>query len=110
MWRNRLLPGNAFDANERVMRSLATAGDTAVIASKANRKQLRTFDSDMRPTRHLIGNFFAELKQCHVIATCYDKIKRNCRQALDRVLDYPLRGFDRLRFKFMIELRAMDGE
>lgn len=87
MQRNRLLPDNTFDAHERVIRSLTTAGDIVVIASKANRKQLRTFDSDMRPTRHLISNFFAELKPFHVIATCYDKMKRNLLAAVHLAID-----------------------
>ena len=72
-----LLADKAFDADERVIKPLAAAGKTAVIPSKANRKQPRNFDRHMYAARHLIENFFAKLKQYRAIATRYDKTARN---------------------------------
>jgi transposase len=45
----------------------------AVILQKSNEKQSRAFDSDRYRWRHLIENFFVELKQYRAIATRYDK-------------------------------------
>jgi transposase len=72
-----LLADKAFDADERVIKPLTAAGKTAVIPSKANRKQPREFDRHMYAARHLIENFFAKLKQFRAIATRYDKTARN---------------------------------
>jgi transposase len=74
---NMLLADKAFDADERVIKPLTAAGKTAVIPSKANRKQPREFDRHMYAARHLIENFFAKLKQFRAIATRYDKTARN---------------------------------
>jgi transposase len=56
---------------------LEQAGKTAVIPPKANRKQQREYDKDLYKARHLIENFFANLKQFRAIATRYDKTARN---------------------------------
>jgi len=72
-----LLADKAFDADERVIKPLAAAGKTAVIPSKANRKQPGKFDRHMYAARHLIENFFAKLKQFRAIATRYDKTAHN---------------------------------
>jgi transposase len=72
-----LIADKAFDADKRVIEPLAAAGKTAVIPSKANRKQPREFDRDLYAARHLIENFFAKLKQFRAIATRYDKTARN---------------------------------
>jgi transposase len=72
-----ILTDKAFDAGERVIRPLTAAGKTAVIPSKANRKQPKEFDRHMYAARHLIENFFAKLKQFRAIATRYDKTARN---------------------------------
>jgi transposase len=72
-----LIADKAFDADKRVIEPLAAAGKTAVIPSKANRKQPREFDRDLYAAWHLIENFFAKLKQFRAIATRYDKTARN---------------------------------
>ena len=72
-----LVADKAFDADARVREPLAAAGKTAVIPSKANRRQPRTFDRSLYKARHLIENFFAKLKQYRAIATRYDKTARN---------------------------------
>jgi transposase len=72
-----LIADKAFDADQRVLDLLATAGKTAVIPSKASRKVKRTHDRDLYKERHLIENFFAKLKQFRAIATRYDKTARN---------------------------------
>ena len=55
----------------------STAGKTAVIPPKANRRLPRDYDRDLYMARHLIENFFAKLKQSRAIATRYDKTARN---------------------------------
>jgi transposase len=60
-----------------VIKPPTAAGKTAVIPSKANRKQPREFDRHMYAARHLIENFFGKLKQFRAIATRYDMIARN---------------------------------
>ncbi len=72
-----LIADKAFDADERVINPLTAAGKTAVIPSKANRKQPRKLDRHQYGARHLIENFFARLKQYRAIATRYDKTARN---------------------------------
>src|ERR1700689_4096570 len=72
-----LPPEKPFDPEERLIKPPAAAGKTAVIPSKANRKQPRNFDRHMYAARHLIENFFAKLKQYRAIATRYDKTARN---------------------------------
>jgi len=74
---NTLIADKAFDADQRVIEPLAVAGKTAVIPSKANRRQPRKFDRHLYAARHLIENFFAKLKQFRAIATRYDKTARN---------------------------------
>jgi len=77
MQADTVIADKAFDADKRVREPLAAAGKTAVIPSKANRKQSREFDRDVYAARHLIENFFAKLKQYRAIATRYDKTARN---------------------------------
>ena len=77
MQADMLIADKAFDADARVIEPLAASGKTAVIPSKANRKQPRTFDKHTYKARHLIENFFAKLKQFRAIATRYDKTARN---------------------------------
>lgn len=72
-----LIADKAFDADERVLEPLAASGKTAVIPPRANRRSPRTFDRALYKARHLIENFFAELKQFRAIATRYDKTARN---------------------------------
>ena len=72
-----VLADKAYDADERVIRSLREAGIEPVIPSKANRKQPRAHDKDLYKARSLIENFFCKLKQFRAIATRYDKTARN---------------------------------
>jgi transposase len=72
-----LLADKAYDADERVIDLLQAAGKTAVIPPKANRKVHRDYDRETYKARHLIENFFADLKQYRAIATRYDKTARN---------------------------------
>jgi transposase len=72
-----LLADKAYDADERVLNRLESAGKTAVIPPKANRIEPREYDKDLYKARHLIENFFAKLKQFRAIATRYDKLARN---------------------------------
>jgi transposase len=74
---NTVLADKGYDADQRVLLPLEQAGKTAVIPPKANRKQQREYDKDLYKARHLIENFFANLKQFRAIATRYDKTARN---------------------------------
>ncbi len=77
MQADALIADKAFDADKRVRQPLAAAAKKAVIPSKANRKQPKSFDRHLYAARHLIENFFAKLKQYRAIATRYDKTARN---------------------------------
>jgi len=72
-----LIADKAFDADDRVIRPLASAGKSAVIPPRQNRTAPRRFDQELYKTRHLIENFFCKLKQFRAIATRYDKTARN---------------------------------
>ena len=72
-----VLADKGYDADDRVLKVLEKAGKTAVIPPKANRKLQREYDKDLYKARHLVENFFANLKQFRAIATRYDKLARN---------------------------------
>ena len=72
-----LIADKAFDADQRVIRPLASAGQAAVIPPRKHRRPGRDFDRDLYKARHLIENFFCKLKQFRAIATRYDKTARN---------------------------------
>ena len=66
-----------FDADARVLAPLRRAGKLAVIPARAKRLQPRSYDKELYKARHLIENFFAELKPSRAITTRYDKTRRN---------------------------------
>jgi transposase len=68
-----VLADKGYDADERVIERLEQQGKTAVIPPKCNRTVKREYDRDLYKARHLIENFFAQLKQYRAIATRYDK-------------------------------------
>jgi transposase len=72
-----VLADKGYDADERVIDVLVTAGKQAVIPPKRNRKHLRSYDRELYKARHLVENFFCKLKQFRTIATRYDKTARN---------------------------------
>jgi transposase len=72
-----VIADKGYDADQRVLRPLAQAGKTAVIPPKANRTTPPGYDKDLYQARHLIENFFCQLKQFRAIATRYDKTARN---------------------------------
>lgn len=72
-----LIADKAYDAEERVLTPLATAGRTAVIPSKSNRKVQRNYDREPYKERRLIENFCLKLKQYRAIATRYDKTDKS---------------------------------
>jgi transposase len=77
MQADTLIVDKAFDADERVIKPLATAGKIAVIPSKANRKIRREYDRHLYKERHLVETVFARLKQFRAIAIRHDKTARN---------------------------------
>jgi transposase len=80
-----LIADKAFDADERVIEPLTTAGKAVVIPSKANRRSHRPFDRDLYKVRPVIEDFFARLEQFRAIATRYDKTARNFLAAIHLV-------------------------
>ena len=72
-----LIADKAYDADERVITPLITAGKNVVIPPKKNRTNSRAYDKDLYKSRHLIENFFCRLKQFRAIATQYDKTAQN---------------------------------
>ena len=68
-----IIADKGYDATERVVAKIETAGKTAVIPSKSTAIEPRQTDWHLYKRRHLIENFFARLKQYRAIATRYDK-------------------------------------
>lgn len=71
-----LLADKGFD-NDRLRRLLDNASTKAVIPPKADRKSPIACDFSMYRWRHLVENFFCDLKQFRGIATRYDKTDRS---------------------------------
>ena len=74
---NTIIADKGYDATERVIETLKSAGKTPVIPPRSHRKDQRYYDQALYKARHLIENFFAKLKQYRGIATRYDKLARN---------------------------------
>jgi transposase len=72
-----VIADKGYDADERVLTFLKLSGKNAVIPPKSNRKHQREYDRELYKSRHLIENFFCNLKQFRAIATRYDKTARN---------------------------------
>ena len=53
-----LIADKAYDADERVLKPLASAGKSAVIPPRQNRTAPHQIDEALYQTRHLIENFF----------------------------------------------------
>jgi transposase len=68
-----------------VIDPLRAAGKTAVIPPRSNRKNQRAYDKAAFKARHLIENFFCNLKRFRAIATRYDKTARNFLAAIHLV-------------------------
>ena len=72
-----VLADKAYDADDRVIRPLHTAGKVAVIPPQRNRVVQREYHKDLYKARHLIEHFFQTLKPFRAIATRYDKLAQN---------------------------------
>lgn len=68
---NTLLANKSYDPDQGVIYPLNAEGKSAVISSRHHRKTLRIYDTELYKARHLIENFFANLKQYRAIATRY---------------------------------------
>ncbi len=66
----------AYDT-DAMLRLIETAGATAVIPSKSNRKSPRSLDRETYKTRKLVERFFGRIKEFRRVATRYDKTARN---------------------------------
>ena len=67
-----LIADKAFD-NDALRATLNDRGAIAVIPAKADRKTPIPHDAEMYKWRHLIENFFQQIKEFRRIATRYDK-------------------------------------
>ena len=72
-----VIADKGYDADERVIEPLQAKGVTVVIPPRRNRKEQREYDKELYKARHLVENFFAQLKQYRGIATRYDKRASN---------------------------------
>lgn len=72
-----LLGDKGYDADARVRAVLASAGKTAVIPPRRNRKHPAEYDKELYKERHKIENVFSRLKDYRGIATRYDKTAAN---------------------------------
>ena len=73
-----VIADKAYDAHARLIEPLQQASKSVVIPPRRTaHKPQRTYHRDLYKARHLIENFFAQLKQYRAIATCYDKTVRN---------------------------------
>jgi len=70
---NELIGDKAYDGNP-VRLLLAAQGIVATIPSKANRKIQTWYDPVKYRTRHLVENYFCDLKQFRSVATRYCKL------------------------------------
>jgi transposase len=71
-----LIADKGFD-NDALRQELDARGATAVIPPKANRAKPIACDFAMYRWRHLVENFFCDLKQFRRIATRYEKRAAN---------------------------------
>ena len=67
-----LIADKAYDSNE-LHAQLQARGATVVIPPKSNRTEVIEYDSEMYKWRHLVENFFCELKHFHRIAMRFEK-------------------------------------
>ena len=66
----------ACDA-DAILDMIETAGATAVIPAKSNRKSPRSLDRETCRMRNLVERFFGRIKEFRRVATRYDKTARN---------------------------------
>ena len=76
-----LIADKGFD-NDVLRQELDARGATAVIPPKSNRVRQIACDFAMYRWRHLVENFFCDLKQFRRIATRYDKLAANFLSAI----------------------------
>ena len=68
-----VIADKAYDAND-LLAIIDQMGASAVIPSKANRKQQRVIDAEVYKRRNRVERFFCLLKQYRRIATRYEKL------------------------------------
>ena len=71
-----VIADKAYDT-DAILDLIETAGATAVIPSKSNRKSPRSLDRETYKTRNLVARFFGPIKEFRRVATRYDKTARN---------------------------------
>ena len=71
-----VIADKGYDADALVQR-IQASGAQAVIPPRANRKELRFYDTHLYKDRNLIERFFARIKHFRRIATRYEKLARS---------------------------------
>jgi len=71
-----VIADKGYDADALVQR-IQASGAQAVIPPRANRKELRFYDTHLYKDRNLIECFFARIKHFRRIATRYEKLARS---------------------------------
>lgn len=72
-----VIADKGYDAMTQVIEPLVAKGITVVIPPRCNRKEPRNYDKELYKARHLVENFFAQVKQYRGISTRYDKRESN---------------------------------
>ena len=68
-----LIADKAYDADP-IRLALASGGIVATIVPRVNRRVHYWYDPIRYPTRHLVENYFCDLKQFRAVATRYNKL------------------------------------
>ena len=79
-----LVGDKAFDA-DWLIEELEGRSAEAVIPPRRNRTEPREHDRDVYGWRHLVGNFFAKIKEFRAIATRHDKTDESFTAAIHLV-------------------------
>ena len=79
---SEVIADKAYDTNA-IRQALADADITATIPPKSNRREQHWYDPLSYRTRHLVENFFADLKQFRGIATRYCKLGESYRAVIN---------------------------
>jgi transposase len=73
---NAVIADKGYDA-DALVQCIQVNGAQAVIPPRANRKELRLYDTHLYKDRNLIERFFARIKHFRRIATRYEKLARS---------------------------------
>lgn len=71
-----MIADKGYDSDRFVV-AIESAGATAVIPSRSNRRRPRELDRHLYRERNQVERLFGRLKECRRVATRYEKTARN---------------------------------